>query len=193
MLIEDGKGTGTQARVDSNNRLHVAAKSSSLQHIISEEDEAAYQVIGTATAAAATVVLLHITNNDPINNMVFTYARLQNVTLAGGTAVPNVNNYFSISLGRTYASGGAAVVPVNVHGGSSNAASVTVYQTNPTLAGTALEIDRWYPTKDGDTERYVKEGSVIIPAGQTIEISYTGDHTSGLLYSRASFYMESQD
>lgn len=193
MLIEDGKGTGIQAKVSHKHRLYVDAKCSSLQHIISEESEGAYQVIGTATAANATVVLLHMTNNDPVDNIVFSYARLQNITLAGGTAIPNAANYFSIRLGRTYDSGGAAVVPVNVHGGSSNIADVTAYQTNPALAGTALEIDRWYPTKDGDIEKYAKEGSVIIPAGQTIEVAYVGDHTSGTLYSRASFYMESED
>lgn len=193
MLIEDGKGSGLQAKVSSNHRLYVDAKCSSLQHIISEESEGAFQVIATATAAIGTVVLLHITNNDPVDNIVYSYARLQNITLAGGTAIPSSANYFSISLGRTYASGGAAVVPVNVHAGSSNVAAVTAYQTNPTLAGTALEIDRWYPTKDGDSEKYAKEGSVIIPAGQTLEISFVGDHTSGLLYSRSSFYMESED
>lgn len=193
MLIEDGKGTGIQARVDANNRLHTASRISSLQHSVSEQDQEAYQIIGTATAAAGTVVLLHITNNSTTRNMVFSYARLQNITLAGGTAIPNAANYFSIRLGRKYTSGGAAATAVNVYGGSSNEANITAYQTNPTLSGTALEIDRWYPTKDGDTEKYSKEGSIIIPAGQTIEIAYVGDHTSGTLYSRASFYMETPE
>lgn len=193
MKIEDSTGTGQGAKVSSTNRMYVDAKCSSLQHIVSEEEEGAYQVIGITTAAAATEVLLHITNNDTANGMVFSYARLQNITLAGGTALPNAANYFSIRLGRTYVSGGAAVIPVNVHGGSSNTADVTAYQTSPVLAGTALEIDRWYPTKDGDIEKYAKEGSVIVPAGQTIEVSYVGDHTSGTLYSRASFYMESAE
>ena len=193
MLIEDGKGTGKQAKVSGSHRLYVDAKSSSLQHIVSEEEEGAYQVIGTTTAASGTETLLHITNNDTTRELVLSYIRLQQLTLAGGTALPNAANYFSIRLGSTYVSGGAAVVPVNVNAGSSNAAAVTVYQTSPVLAGTALEIDRWYPVSDGETQTYSKEGALIINAGQTLEISYVGDHTSGVLYSRVSFYMEPED
>jgi hypothetical protein len=193
MLIEDGKGSGRQAEVDGKHRLQTAAKSRTIQHVVSEEDEQAYQCACTATAAVGTVTCLHLQNNSATRNVVVSFIRLQNITLAGGTAVPNVLNYFTIALGRTYVSGGASATPVNVSSGSSNIADVTVYNSGPTLTGTALEIDRWYPASDGDEQTFNKEGAVIIPAGQTMEISFVGDHTSGTLYSRLSFIMDDKD
>ena len=39
MIIEDGKGSGKKARVDSENRLVVNARSESIQHYTSQEEE----------------------------------------------------------------------------------------------------------------------------------------------------------
>jgi hypothetical protein len=195
MIIED-PATGINARVDNNQRLQVSSKSRPLQHVISEEDEQAYQTVNTSPAVSGTQVVQHFQNNSTTLNAIVTYFRMQNITLAGGTALPNALNYFSIALGRTYVSGGTATTPVNVFSGSSNVADVTVYNSNGTpvvLAGTALEIDRWYPITDGDEQSFRKEGSIIVPAGQTLEISYVGDHTSGTLYTRMSFFMDDKD
>lgn len=193
MLIEDGNGTGRQARVDGNHRLVTSAKARPLQHVVSEEDQQAYQCVCIATAASGTTVIGHYKNTSTTRNMIVSFIRLQNITLAGGTAVPSTANYFSISLGRTYVSGGTLTEAVNVYSGSSNTSDVIGYAGGPTLAGTALEIDRWYPASDGDEQTFNKEGSVIVPAGQTLEISFVGDHTSGTLYSRLSFIMDDTD
>ena len=191
MIIEDGTGSGMSAKVNSDNRLYTYAKAASIQHVISEMNQDAYQVIGLANLTAGTVIVMHLTNNDSAKNAVVTYIRHQVINAAGGTAFPNEDNYFSVSLGRTYASGGDAATPVNVFSGSGNTPKVTVYQSDPTLAGTANEIDRWYTKADGDMNTFNKEGALIIPPNKTLEISYVGDHTSGLLYARLSFVMES--
>jgi len=99
MLIEDSRGSGRGAEVSTTHRLLVDAKSSSLQHIVSEEEEEAYQVIGTTAAASGTETALHITNNDTKRELVLSYIRLTHVTLAGETALPNAANYFSVALG----------------------------------------------------------------------------------------------
>jgi len=191
--LKDGTGTGNLARVGSDKRLWVESKSDSVQHSVSEEAQQAYQCIGTATLAAATVTALHIKNTSADKTLVVTYIRHQIIDQSGGTALPNVSNYFSIALGRTLSAGGSTATPVNVYGGSGNAAQVTATQGAPTLAGTANEIDRWYTKSEADMNVFVKEGSVIIPPNQTIELSYVGDQTSGTIYTRISFLMEATD
>jgi hypothetical protein len=193
MQIRDGAGSGNLAQVDSNKRLQVYATSASNQHYASERDQQAYQCIGTATLASGTVVALHIKNTSTTKRMVVSYIRHQVIDPAGGTAVPNASNYFQVALGRTYSSGGSAATPVNVYAGSGNSAEVTAYQGAPTLAGTASEIDRDYTQSEANMQSFNKEGALIIPPNQTIELSYVGDQTSGTIYTRISFYMEGHD
>jgi len=188
-FIKDGTGSGYLAKVTTDNKLSVYSKSASLQHSVSEEREQAYQVISTATLGAGETVVMHVTNQSS-SNMVVTYLRHQLVGASGGTSFPNASNYFSVRLGRRYASGGSAVTPVNVFSGSGNTPNVDFYGSGPTLSGTALEIDRWYTKSDGDMNTFNKEGALIIPQNQTMEIAYQGDQTGGTIYSRLSFIME---
>jgi len=190
--IRDGKGSGALAEVGSDNKLRVSSKSSSIQHNVSAEEKQAYQVIGTATLSAATVVVLHIKNTSSTLNMVITYLRHQLIGATGGTAFPNSSNYFSIGLGRIYSTGGAEVTPVNVNAGSGNTADAIVYEDGPTLTAHSKEIDRWYTKSDGDMNTFNKEGALIIPPNKTMEVSYTGDQTGGLIYARISFIMETE-
>ena len=192
MNLVDGTGSGYLAKVRSDNKLTVYATSASYQHAVSEEDEQAYQVIGTATPVVGTAPVIHIKNTSTTKNMVVTYVRHQVIDVSGGTALPNTSCYFYMSLGRTYTSGGAAATPVNVFAGSGNEADVIAYSGSSaiTLAGTADIIDLWYTKAEGDMNSFNKEGALIIPPGQTLECSYVSDHTSGLIYSRVSFLME---
>lgn len=189
-MIRDGQGKGFLAGVDGDNRLRVSAKTESLQHLISQEKNESYQCIGTATLANDTVVILHIKNISNNKEMVITYIRHQIINPDGGTALPNVSNYYKIALRRTYVSGGIVATPVNVWAGSGNAADVTAYQGGPILEGTAQEIDRQYTKESGDMNIFNKEGAVIIPPNETIELSYVSDQTSGTIYTRISFLME---
>ena len=185
-IIVDGIGTGYKAKVGSDNRLRVYSKSASLQHVVSEDNEQAYQVIGLADLAATTVTVLHLKNLSS-HLLIITYIRHQVVGASGGTSFPNTSNYFQVGMGRTYVSGGSVTTPVNVSAGSGNLAEVTAYQGAPVLTGTFNEIDRWYTKDDGDMNTFNKEGALIIQPNNTMEISYTGDHTSGIIYGRISF------
>lgn len=189
-MLRDGTGTSTLAKVGLDNRLNTRSLALSLQHIISDDNQRAFQAIGTATLASGTVTALHLKNEHTSFKMVVTYIRHQIIGASGGTSFPNVSNFFKLSLGRTYVSGGTSVSSVNVFGGSPNTSEVTIFNDSPTLAGTEREIDRWYTKADGDMNPLNKEGSLIIPPGETMELSYTGDHTSGIIYSRISFVME---
>ena len=188
--IRDGTGKGFLAKIDGDNRLEVSSKSAALQHVISEEKQLAFQVIGTATLANATVVGLHLKNTSSTKNMIITFIRHQILDQAGGMALPNASNYFRIALGRTLSSGGSTATSVNVFQGSGNAAEVTATQGSPTLTGTANEIDRWYTKAEADMNTFNKEGALIIPPNGNVEFSYVGDQTSGTLYVRVSFLVE---
>jgi len=187
-IIKDGTGKGFNAQVYENNKLAVDSKSASLQHTISAEENQAYQMIGISTLSSGETIVMQITNRSS-SNIVMTYLRHQIVGASGGTAFPNVNNYFSIRLGRTYYSGGTELSPVNVYAGSGNSPNIEAY-SDPTLVGTPLEIDRWYTKADGDMYTFNKEGALIIPTNQGFEITYQGDQTSGTIYARVSFIME---
>lgn len=191
-VIADGTGRGNLAKVNDENRLLTDSISRTIQNYIAVEHEQTYQVIGTATLASGTVVGLHVLNTSSDKNLIVTYIRHQVIDPAGGTAFPNASNYFSLSLERTYSSGGSTATPINVTSGSANTAEVTAYQGAPTLAGTAQEIDRWYTKAEADMNIFNKEGALVVPPNHTIELSYVGDHTSGTLYTRLSFIMQEQ-
>ncbi len=188
MIIEDGKGSGKKARVDSENRLVVNARSESIQHYTSQEEENAYQVLNVIPLVAnETIVAQHFKNNDPVNDMVLTYIRHQIISHDDSASFP-LDNYFSLAFGREYVSGGLDIEPVNVFNRSGNEAAVTVHCGNPALSGTAIEIDRWYTKEIGDMNLFNKEGSVVIGSGNTIEFRYIGTG-NGFLYTRVSFLM----
>ena len=188
--ILDGTGKGFLAKVTGDNRLQVYSKSASVQHIVSEEDENAYQIISVSEIMNGDNVLLHVTNNDSAKNMVISYIRHQVVESSGGTEFPNRSNYFKVLLGRKYVSGGTIKTAANVYSGSGNVAKISAYGDNPTLTNGYDEIDRWYTKSVGDMNSLNKEGSLIIPPNKTIELSYETNHTSGFVYTRMSFYME---
>jgi hypothetical protein len=190
-IIEDGKGSGKKVGVSASGRLEVVAVSESVQHAISFLAQQAYQVIGTVTLSSGTTTALHIRNNSPSESIIVTYVRHQILGSSGGTAfATSDNNYYRIAFGRTYESGGIEVDPININTASNNEAAVTVYTDNPTLAGTALEIDRWYTKEDGDMNVFNKEASVVLGQGGTMELSYVGDKTAGTFYTRLSFGMK---
>ena len=187
--IKDGTGKGYLAKVTKDNRLSVFSASASVQLVQSLEQNEAYQVIGTSTLSSGTTTALHVQNSSSTKNMIITYMRHQVVDPAGGAALPNTSNYFSMAFGREYVSGGSLVTPVNVFAGAGKTAELTCYQSAPVLSGTADEIDRWYTKDEADMNSFRKEGAVIIPPNRTIELSYVGDQISGLLYARMSFLM----
>lgn len=190
-MLRDGTGSGILARVDPKNRLVVDARSKSIQHTACEDDEMAFQLaIPPNNLANGTVVGLHLKNDSAEKNLVLTYIRHQIIDASGGTAFPNASNYFRISSGRTYVSGGSEVTPINGSIGSGKTSEVIAYTDNPTLTGTALDLDRWYTKAEGDMNAFNKEGSIIMPPSQSLEFSYVGNHTSGIIYLRVSFIME---
>ena len=188
-ILLDGTGTGNKAKVNSSNQLEVNAQSESLQHSQSSRNKEAYQVLSTINLSVGTITPIHIKNISKTKNLVATYIRHQIIDQSGGTSFPNASNYVSAAFARTRVSGGAALTPVNMFNGSRNTAEIEVY-SEPTLTGTAKEFDRWYTKAEGDMNTWNKEGSLIIAPGNTLELSYIGDQSTGIIFARLSFIMK---
>mgnify|MGYP003630646824 CR=1 FL=1 len=183
-------GTGQQAFVSSDGQLRTQSESLSTQHFVSRYRGQSYQAVfeDTGLGAAANVVA-HIKNTSSTLSLVMTHIALQVIDVAGGTALGNTDlTYWSLAFDRTYASGGALTTPVNMNRGSGNAADVITYDTNPTLAGTAVEYDKVF-VSGTHVERFSKEAALILSPGSTCEFTLTTDHTSGTAHARATFMM----
>ena len=180
---------GNQAFVSSDNQLFVQSENLSLQHYISRYRGQMYQAQFTDSGITNTTnVIGHIKNDSSTLSLVLAYVRLQAVDLSGGTAVPSLSTYFTLNFDETYSSGGSAVTPVNMNRSSGNSADVIAYDSDPTLAGTAVEFERLYVTDEGQPS-YRKEGSIILGPNDTMSIKLVTDHTSGTGYCRLSFMM----
>ena len=187
MFIEGG-GSSKLAGVTEENQLLVQAETQQIQHYISKNNKQAYQIIGNvASVSSGTNTILHFKNTSPSLLAVFTYIRLQVISLSGGTALPDVATYLQIGSDTLYDSGGVSVNPVNVNLTSANLADIMAY-SNPITTGSLTEIDRLYPI-NGDQKVFNKEGSLILGQNDAIEVRLVTDHTSGLAYTRMSFLM----
>lgn len=186
MIIESGTGNGRLASVDIENRLSVASFNLPFQNVIAKDYQKTFQVWGTANLASGTVTPLHIKNNSSDKVLVLNYLRWQIIDNASGTALPSATNYMTFGYGPSYLSGGTTVVPTNMSSGSSVLSSMIAYGNNPTLNGVATVFDRHYPQAEGDMYTYVKDGAAQILAGNNFVAQYVGNHTSGIVYVRAS-------
>jgi len=191
MRIEDGKGSGRQASVNARNQLEVISEAQPIQHYINLNEQQLYTVMGDFAAINnATHVLLIITNNNDEKNMHIFGVRTQMLDYAVGTALPNVATYFTVGVGQTYTSGGTVVVPVNMNRNSANTADVSAYDNAPTVGGTFVEVDRFYPTSVEAFEREIfKSGELIIQPRGTFIVRITSDHTSGVAMAQVTFGM----
>jgi hypothetical protein len=186
MIIKDGTGSGSEARVI-NNRLVTKAVTSPLQHVVSESSQQAYQVSADIAIATSEQNLLLVKNTSSTSNIVLTYIRVQ----AAGAAAAGTAAYFNISVGGDYASGGTAITPTNMFVGSANAADGVFYDATGSAivtSGTFTQIDRTY--LDNDT--YSKSGSLILAKGSSLLISHKGSTVAGQAYCRVSFYFDDE-
>ncbi len=193
MKIESGTGNGRYAGVSSGNRLEVNSVTIPLQHEASKTRNKAFQVWGEATLVAGTVTPLHITNASTTDTCTITYIRLQTIDPAGGTALPSAVNYYQIGTGQTRSSGGTAKTPINMAVGSTVQSGVTAYAANPTMANTLNVFDKEYVKAEAELSRYSKEGALVLLPGEAMTVQFVGNHTSGTVYSRVSFFMSPKD
>jgi hypothetical protein len=188
MFIEDGKGGGYTAEVNSSNQLQTIAEVHELQHHESAQHGNAFQVIGSMTPASGTNNVLYLENEHTTLEFAISYIRVQVVDLSGGTTIPSANTYFQFGFENTYTSGGDTTTPVNMNNASSKVADVTAYTNGPTLGGSFTEIDRWYVKADGEMMVFNKHGSIIMPKNKAFIVRLVTDHSAGVAYCRTTFF-----
>jgi len=199
MKVESGIGNGKWAAVDKHNRLETQSESASIEHTISKRDAEAYSALFDASLTdsdgSGKVVCAVLKNTSTTKDLVLSHMTFQVISPAGGTSLPDTGNFFCILKGREFSSGGTAVTPVNLHLGAGNVAAVDAYDNNPTMSGSAVEVDRIYPKEDGqlvDVSAF-RNGSLIMNPGQTIELAMLNDHTSGTVVVTTQFFLEDID
>jgi hypothetical protein len=186
LVIEDGKGSGRSAEVNSENRLKTVAENHSLQYHVSSNNAQAYQVQGIDTGITAkTQTILHVKNDSNTKDMVLTYIRMQPVCT--GT-VPAVGIYFEVGVGETIASGGTVITPVNMNQSSGNTADVVATGIDPTMGGIFTVVDTQYVESNGKEIAYNKEGTIVLGKGDTCSVRLTTTGT-GEAKARISFLM----
>ena len=181
---------GTAATVTPQNQILTKSEVISQQHFISTEFGRSFQAEGVSvTLTSATHTVLHLKNDDPQRNMVISYIRTQ---LVGANASNLLTNYFELGFDRTVSANGTVVEPTNMNRGSGVAATFTATSgagTTPTMAGTFVSFDKWYPKEGNDRLSYNKEGSIILGLNDTLEVRYVGTATAGNAYARATIMM----
>jgi len=178
------------ANVTSRGQLETQAETKELQTYISEMDGETYQVQGhSVTLTSATHTVLHLKNDSSTQNAQVVFIEIQGVTLANSNLT---SEYFELGFGRTVSSNGTAVIPTNMNRTFGKTASVTATEgagTTPTMAGTFVPFDRFYPGSANDKKSYNKAGSLILGQDDTMEIRYVGTGTTGVAYARIMFMM----
>ena len=176
--------------VTPQNQLKVKAESISQQHFISSKFGRTFQVDGNSvTLTSATHTVLHLKNNDAEKDLVVSYIRMQ---LVGASTADNLTDYFELGFDRTVTSDGTAKTPVNMNRGVGVVASVTATDgagTTPTMAGTFVSAEKWYPKASGELNTFNKDGSLMLGFNDTLEIRYVGTSTTGNAYARITFMM----
>ena len=182
--------TGRIAGVTDQGQLNVHAETISQQHFISREFGRAFQVWGTSgTLTSGTNTVLHLKNDDPTRLLIISYIRMQQVGSATGGSFGSIANYFEIGYNRTVASGGSAATIANSNRLSGSVSSVTATQGAPTMAGTFVSAERWYPDANAAQQILNKEGSIILGLNDTMEIRHVGTFTDGIAYARATIML----
>lgn len=178
---------GKIAEVTKHNQLRVRAEVNSQQHFVSHNFGQAYQAFGSSdTLTAATHTVLHIKNDDANRDLIISDISLQ---LVGADASDAITDYFEMGFDRTVSSGGAAMIPVNMNRKVGSVAEATATTTSPTMAGTFVATERWYPQASGEFNEYNKDGSIVLGLGKTFEIRYISTATAGIAEARIAFLM----
>jgi len=161
--INSGTGNGEfGAGVNSDNRLEVDSVSRSHEHFANQEKGTAYSAVIQQTPTGASDVFLFIKNNDE-RDMVF-----EGITVAAAT-----DESILVKLGDTgTTTGGTALTPANLNGGSGNVADGT-FETGNDITGLTGGITVHRILVDGGTgsEHFRFTQDLILPKNKTLTLT----------------------
>lgn len=165
LQISDGKGSGHQVKVDSENRLSVASIESSVEHYINHKDGKAYNCLFEQAPTAGDDCILYLYNSSDFDMVI------EGITTAVSQAC---ELYFQLNDQGTR-NAATELTPVNLNVGSGNKAEGT-FEKGADLDGGAatltggIEFDRLKFTAATDSNHYNFEQDIIVPKGFTMTI-----------------------
>lgn len=153
--IEDGAGSGRQARVTSEHRVMVEAVSASPEHVANHFSGLAYNILFTITPTGAGDCFLYIKNTDPDYDLV----------LEGMAIKLAANEYIDIKLGDSGTpAGGSVITPANLNAASGNSAD-GVFQSGSDITGLTggTRTIRHYHASSLETKYHNFDADIILP------------------------------
>jgi len=184
---------GKLATVTKGGQVKVQSESLDLPFYISSTQEGVFQFVAEATVINGTATVWHLQNTDNTKLLVMAEMDAQVVDAAGGTAIPSASTYFEVGFNRTYSSGGTVTTPVNQNRTSGSVASAVLYDNAPTLAGTFLQSQKWFPAAEAERRTFEERDGCILGLNDTMEMRITSDHTSGTALSHCTFMLIDPD
>ena len=161
MQIEDGAGTGRNAKVDSENRLHTEAVTLSAERHVNQEEGESYNVVFTASPTGVDPAIFYIKNTADIDMIV--------EGVWWRTVAAEIVSYKLGDTGTPVA--GTTVTPANLNASSGKIADATTeYGVDITgLSGGSVVQTIYLPAGD-ESKFYNCEQGVIVPQNQTFTI-----------------------
>jgi len=182
--VQSGAGFGYEAKVDKDLRLWVSAKTEPSQQNSSHSKERAFHVSYSQAITNSDVPLIVMTNDNPDLDIVVTQIRMMSI----GAAASNVGAYFRVLVGGSYASGGAAVTPVNMNSESAVPSLSTIYNGSSSLSVTGgNEVDLDYTANEMIE---INNGTMILTNGTSMSLRHLGSTVAGTAYVRISYYFD---
>lgn len=161
MIIEDGHGSGSKAKVSSEGCLQVKAVTLSFQQHVNSEEGESYSVIVSKTPTGANDCFLYIQNNSDVDMYV-----------SSGKISAATDETVQVKLKDTGTPAGTTVnTPVNRNAGSGKLADVTCYDGENITGLTGGEVVEQVDV-DGavGSVKYEWGSALIIPKNQVLSM-----------------------
>lgn len=167
--IEDGTGQGFKAKVTDKFRLKVDSRAEAAEESAAVDGNAFIISARCRTAGATSGVFMHITNNDPLNDIHVTRIYIYPQTLTDADLICAQRFDSTVSGGTTLDS-----AIVNKNRGSSNAFDLTVVVSDASADATATGGTTYHeiPLNSRQTSSRGMNGTNIIPAGKSISFEW---------------------
>ncbi len=137
--LEDGKGSGRKAGVNSTNRLDVSAKTEDRIFYNSRDKEKSFSVYGRRNFAAGgtdeNILSLTYTGNDKLF--------IKDIMFSTNSANAKIEIYFDASS----ISGGATIIPLNINRGAALLSETTCLHGGNLLTGTVTSANEFFDVR----------------------------------------------
>lgn len=187
MLIEDGKGSGYKAAVNDKNHLRVSAITETKEHNANHDLGQAYSAVFAVNPDGADDVIFYLKNNSDDDCLI------EGITWQTSAAE---EVYYKLGdTGTAVATSGATITPINLNGGSGNAAEVTCISNISDgavditgLTGGSVIEKLWLTS--AASVHFNLEQDVVVPKNSTFTIYAVGGDT--LLRGTVSFHFSAK-